>query len=153
MAKTYKHKDILLACNYYISYDYNEDNCEGVVVCNLVDSFTHTIKYNPNAETLSSTFHKQSISCPRYAAKSIAEFYVKDICKFYGYPYYFLFYDNSKNEFRFFESEMDEQQNMEILCNDLYNGLTPEIVSLSKDSNIWDGMKIMSETMLGLKIQ
>lgn len=148
------HKKVLKATNYYMEYLFDEETNIGTVHAHLDGGKTYIIKYDPEREVIISNFKNIECICPKYAANSFAECILKDIAKFYQYPYYFMFYDNDDNHFRFYHEKSDNSLHFHMISEELYNmGLNEAAVSIAKDNDLWVATKSLSEYLLNVVIE
>ena len=154
-------KDILQTCDYTVKYNFVPKDRMAYITLTWLPGEKHAIQWNEDIDGLINSLDTQIIRCPHYATKSIVESFVRKVCKHYSYPLKYVdFYTNDKptDKLEFFSQHNDKNiiekgKNLNTITTDiLQNGLRPEHIELSRESDIWDGLNNFCEFHLGVKI-
>ena len=147
-------KDILKKVNYTISYEYNKSLNTGIISVNLASKIRHEITYYPDSKKIVSDFGNINSSCDEYAAQAYAECILKNVCKHYGYPYHYVFFDNSSNIFMFYVKDIAKSVKFCSFANEIYlTGLNRDHIDECKKLDMLNGLQQITEYILNVKLK
>jgi hypothetical protein len=152
---------ILKQSNYYIEYNFRTEDQQGIINVAWKDTAIFALRYNPALKSLVTNWKDLVIPCPNYAATAIGYLIIKDICKVYGYPMYWIQYKldgNAKDGYVFDVTNTAEELNAAqyvynlLVTEVLQEGLNPEHIEMAKAFGVWDGFKSVLDFYLGVRI-
>lgn len=154
--------DILQQVNYYVNYDYRDNNIGNISINWLEEKDRNQfINWTKKKKTIYTSWDQETIKCPEYAVSTIAEHSLRELVKIYRFPYKYVNFKLMGNPCKHFFFDVIEDSSEEVMeKSDLLYSIYDDIrttsfswehCQLAREFGLEDGFVIMVKQMFKIK--